>query len=65
MSFPGEEIRGPQIPRRQQPEDVDLVTQYAIQMIPINGKPYAVDESMWIEDPSGLDNDMNQDRNDI
>jgi hypothetical protein len=51
--FPGSEIRGSDIPKRQQPESMDLVTQYAIMMIPLNGKPYAVDEEMLFDDASG------------
>lgn len=49
----GEDIRGSNIPKRQQTESLDQVTQYAVQMIPINGKPYAVDEEMIFDDASG------------
>lgn len=54
--FEGEDIRGPNIPRRQQPEDLPLIEQYAIEMIPLNGKPHIVDESM-VFDELGYGND--------
>ena len=44
------DIRGVNIPRRQRPEDLDNITAYAISMIPINGSPQNVDESMLFED---------------
>jgi len=50
--FVGEEIRGSDIPKRQQPELLPAIESYALMMIPLNGKPYAVDETMIFDDSS-------------
>ena len=65
FNYAGEDFRGANIPRRQQPMDLDRVTQYAINLIPINGKPYADDETAWYELNNVIDDEDMQADNGI